>query len=232
MKWKIAFLLAWAATPLFGGIYFQFGLEAFGGGRYHLFSLAPWGGVRVPLGNTSSLLFKFRQQGIAFDYETDEGVEQRQRSKLSMFTGVYYYQKGKIDAYAAAFQMFGSGRYSASGADAGLAYRLFPGIGIETGVYLLTEKSILWYPDEPERRISLFIWRCGMGLKLGRRLEFKPEIYLGRNSEDVSTFSYSASLTYSPLDPVFITLTYSRYSETAEYRFGGNYLSGGINFYF
>ncbi|MFH0879232.1 MAG: hypothetical protein V2A34_05930 [Lentisphaerota bacterium] len=232
MKRKMAVLLLLVAIPLCGGTYFQFGVESFLGGQYHLFSMAPWGGLRFSLGNTSSLILKFRQQTIAFDYLSEEEIEKRQKSSLSMVTGVYYYQQGKIDAYVALFQMFGSGRYSAIGADAGLAYKLFRGVAAETGLYLLNEKSTLWYPDEAERRISLFVWHAGMKLALAPKLEFNPQVYFGNNSEAVGTFAYSASLTYSPRDPMYITLTYTRYSENDEYRFSGNYFSGGINFYF
>ncbi|MBU4268726.1 MAG: hypothetical protein KJ808_07780 [Acidobacteria bacterium] len=232
MKRKMAVLLLLVAIPLCGGTYFQFGVESFLGGKYHLFSLAPWGGLRFSLGNTSSLILKFRQQTIAFDSLSEEEIEKRQKSSLSMVTGVYYYQQGKIDAYVALFQMFGSGRYSAIGVDAGLAYKLFRGVAVETGLYLLNEKSTLWYPDEAARRISLFVWHAGMKLALAPKLGFNPQVHFGNNSEAVGTFAYSASLTYSPRDPMYITLTYTRYSENDEYRFSGNYFSGGINFYF
>jgi len=232
MKNKLAVLLLLAAMPLCAGTYFQFGVESFLGGRYHLFSLAPWGGLRFSLGNTSSLIVKFRQQSIAFDYVGEDEVEKKQKSSLSMITGVYYYQKGRIDAYAALFQMFGSDGYNASGADLGLAYKLFRGVTAESGLYLLNEKSTLWYPGEAMRRISLYVWHAGVRLTLTPKIELNPQVHFGNNSEDVSSFAYSASLNYTPWYPVYITLTYMRYSENDQYRFSGDYISGGINFYF
>lgn len=232
MKRVAALLLALAALPLWGRIYPQFGVESFLGGQYRLFSLAPWAGLRVPLANTSSLIVKFRQQSIAFDYGNDDGLVVRQKSSLSMLTGVYYYQKGRLDAYAALFQMLGTGGYNASGADIGCAYRLWRPLAFETGLYLLNEKSTLWYPDEAARRISLYVWHAGLRLDIAPKLEINPQVHFGNNSESVPTFAWSAGLTYSPRDPMYITITYTRYSENDEYRFSGNYFSGGINFYF
>jgi len=233
MKRALAVLLALAALPLWcGGIYPQFGLESFLGGQYRLFSLAPWGGLRFSLGTNSSLIVKFRQQTIAFDYEGDGEVVRRQKASLSMVTGVYYFQKEGLDAYAALFQMFGSSGYNATGLDVGLAYGLLRGVAAETGLYLLNENSILWYPGEAERRITVYIWHVGLKLALLPKLELNPQVYFGSNSESVSTFAYSASLNYSPSGPIYITLTYTRYSENDQYRFSGDYFSGGINFYF
>lgn len=232
MKRAVAVLLALAALPLCGRVYPQFGLESFLGGHYRLFSLAPWGGLRVPLGPNSSLLVKFRQQAIAFDYEGEDEVIRRQKSTLSMVTGVYYFQKEEFEAYAALFQMFGSGDYRSTGVDVGLAYRLFRGVAAEAGLYLLNEKSILWYPGEAERRITTDIWHIGLKLALFSKLELNPQVYFGSNSESVSVLACSASLNYSPYGPICITLTYTHYSENGRYRYSGNYFSGGINFYF
>lgn len=232
MKRALLLLLSLAAQPLLAKVYPQFGIESFFGGQFRLFSLAPWAGVRLPLADTSSLILKFRGQSVAFDTVGADDVEKRQESTLAMFTGVYYYQKGKVDAYAALFQMLGSGGYSASGADLGFAYKLWRGVSAETGLYLLNEKSTLWYPDEAVRRISLFVWHAGVRLALAPKLELNPQVHFGGNSENVSTFAYSAGLTYSPRDPIYITLTYTRYSENEQIRFSGNYFSGGINFYF
>jgi hypothetical protein len=225
-------LLGLTVLPLPGRVYPQLGLETFLGGPYGLFSLATWAGLRIPLGNTSSLIVKYRQQSIAFDYEDQDGLMHREKSSLSMITGVYYYQKGRIDAYVALFEMFGTNHYDAIGADIGFACKLFRGVAAETGLYLLNEKSTLWYPDEALRRISLFVWHAGMRLALSPKFEFNPQVHFGNNSEAVGTFAYSASLTFSPQDPIYITITYTRYSENAETRFSGDYFSGGINFYF
>jgi len=232
VKRAAVLLLALAALPLWGRVYPQFGLETFLGGRYRLFSLAPWGGVRIPLGTTSSLIVKFRQQSIAFDVEGEDEVLRRQKSSLSMVTGVYYFQADKIDTYAAVFQMLGSGGYSSTGLDAGLAYRLFRGLALETGLYLLNEKSNLWFPDEALRRITTHVWHVGAKVAILPRLEIQPQVFFGSNSESVGTFSWAASLNYSPRDPIYVTLTYTRYSENDQYRFSGDYFSGGINFYF
>lgn len=232
MRRAVAALLLLAALPLCGGVYPQFGVETFLGGAYNLFSLAPWGGVRVPLAPTSSLIVKFRRQSIAFDVEDDEGLRRRFKSSLNMLTGVYYYQKKGLDMYAALFQMFGSDGYNASGADIGLAVRLFKGLAAETGFYLLNEKSNLWYPDEALRRISTYVWHVGAKAAVLPRLELQPQLHFGGNSEKVGMFAYSLGLNYAPRDPIYISLSYQRYSENDEYRFSGDYFSGGINFYF
>ncbi|MBN2346065.1 MAG: hypothetical protein JXO51_06710 [Candidatus Aminicenantes bacterium] len=232
MKRLAVMLLALASLPLGGRVFPQFGIETFLGGRYRLFSLAPWGGFRLSLAPTSSLIVKFRQQSIAFDIEGEDEVTRRFKSNLSMFTGVYYLQRRGLDAYAALFQMLGSNGYNATGADIGLAYKLFGGVAAEAGLYLLNEKSNLWYPDEPLRRITLYIGHVGVKVALLRRLELQPQVHLGSNSESVGTFAYSASVNFSPRDPIYITVTYMRYSENDEYRYSGDYFSGGINFYF
>lgn len=232
MRRAVAALLLLAALPLGARVYPQFGVETFLGGAYGLFSLAPWGGVRVPLAATSSLIVKFRRQSIAFDVEDDEGLRRRFKSSLNMFTGVYYYQKKGLDMYAALFQMSGSDGYNASGADVGLAVRLFRGLAAETGFYLLNEKSILWYPDEALRRISTYVWHIGAKVAVLPRLELHPQLHFGGNNEKVGMFAYALGLNFTPRDPIYISLTYQRYSENDEYRFSGNYLSGGINFYF
>lgn len=232
MKRRLALLLALAALPLCARVYPQFGAEAFLGGKYRLFSLAPWGGARFSLSASSSLIVKFRQQSVAFDVENEDGTMRRQNSALSMVTGVYYYQKNGIDAYAALFQMLGASGYSASGADLGLSFRLLRGVAAETGLYLLNEKSTLWYPDEAERRISLYVWHAGVKVSLSPRLELQPQLHFGNNSESVGTFAWSATLNYAPRYPIALSLTYTRYSESAEYRFSGDYLSGGASFYF
>ena len=232
MKRALWVLLLLAALPLRAGTYFQFGVETFLGGRYRLFSLAPWAGLRFSLADSSSLIVKFRQQSIAFDFVGADEVERRQKSSLSMVTGVYYYQKGKLDAYVALFQMLGSRGYSSTGADAGAACKLGRVVALETGLYLLNEKSTLWYPEEPPRRISTYVWHAGVTLDLAPKLELNPQVHFGNNSDHVSTFAYSAGLTYSPRDPIYITLTYVHYSENEQVRFSGDYVWGGINFYF
>lgn len=232
MKRAAALCLLLAALPLCGRVYPQFGVEAFMGGAYDLFSLAPWGGVRLGLNASSSLIVKFRQQSVAFDVEDDEGLRRRSTSQLSMVTGVYYLQKGKLDAYGALFQMFGSGGYNASGVDVGLAWRVLGRVAAETGLYLLNERSNLWYPDEERRRISTWIWHVGAKIAVRPRLELQPQLFFGNNNEGVGTFSYALSLNYAPSGPLYLTLTYTRYSEKEEVRFSGDYFSGGINFYF
>jgi hypothetical protein len=232
VKRAVALLLLLAALPLSSSVYPQFGVETFLGGAYGLFSLAPWGGVRVSLAAASSLIVKFRQQSIAFDVEDDDGLRHRQKSSLSMFTGVYYYQKRGLEMYAALFQMFGSNGYNASGADAGLSCRLFNGLAAETGIYLLNERSNLWYPNEALRRISTYVWHVGAKIAVLPRLELHPQLHFGGNNESVGMFAYAATLNYSPRHPIYISLTYTRYSENDEYRFSGDYFSGGISFYF
>lgn len=232
MKRAAVLLLVLAALPLGARVFPQFGVETFLGGRYDLFSLAPWGGVRLPLGNTSSLIVKFRQQSIAFDVEGDDETWSRKKSSLSMITGVYYFQKDRIDAYAALFQMFGSNRFLATGLDVGLAYKLFARIAAEAGLYVLNEKSVLWYPNEAPRRITTHVWHVGARIAVLPKVEIQPQIHFGSNSESVRNFAWSASVNVSPRDPIYITLTYTRYSENDQVRFSGDYFSGGINFYF
>lgn len=231
MKRAAALCLVLATLPLCGGVYPQFGVEAFIGGAYDLFSLAPWGGVRLPLDGQSSLILKFRGQTVAFDVEDEEGGRRRSESKIGMITGLYYLQKGKVDAYGALFQMFGSGGYNASGGDVGLEYEVIRGIAAETGLYFLTERSNLWYPDEELRRIATTIWHIGAKVKVLRRLEIHPQLHLGGNSDGISVSSWVAGLNYAR-GPMYITLTYTRYGESGEYRFRGDYFSGGVSFYY
>lgn len=65
MRSLAAGLLLLAALPLGGSVYPQFGVESALGGRYRLFSLAPWAGLRLSLGRTASLIVKYRRQSIA-----------------------------------------------------------------------------------------------------------------------------------------------------------------------
>lgn len=197
-----------------------------------LLSVAPWVGVRLPLGGRSALLVKYRQQAISFTYEDPNGAEQKQNSSLSTVVVAYYTSRGRLDAYGAAFQIIGSDAYSGTGLDAGFSYRLRPRLSAEVGAYLLNERSVLWYPDEPLRRISTFSGHGGLSWRFLKKWQVDGDVIAGSTSDHVSTLSWSAGLTFLPFDPLYVHLAWMRYSETNGERRSGNYVMAGINFYF
>jgi len=212
-------------------IYPQFGLNSYVGPN-KLFSIAPWFGLRFPVSNASSVILKFNQQQLAYEYYNWEEEKELVEKKISHLVGVYYLQKNKLDLYAAILYLIGQDKYTGLGLDAGFSYRLFPRFKVEGGIYLLSEKSNLWYPDEAVRDIKLTSVRIGIQYQVFKKLIINPKLYFSSNSEDVSASTYSLGVIYLITGPLYLTADYTRYSESQQYKFSGNYFNCGINVYF
>lgn len=195
-------------------------------------SLKPWAGVRLSLSTWSSALLKFTYHDLEFEYLDDTGAKLKRQASLGQFIGAFYYAREKIESYAALSYFRGSDGYTAYNLDAGSGYKLSSLLGLEAGVYLLDESSVLWYPDEPERRIRLGALRFGLNLSLAKGLQLNPQVYLYRNSEDVSASTLALSLIFIPREPFTFVATFWSYRESAQYRFSGQYFSFGLHLYF
>lgn len=226
---RILLLLA-IFTPCFSGIHPQFGFESTAGTN-KLLLFTPWLGLRYSLSQNSSLLFKYYNHNISFNYLREEG-EKKINSNISNLSLVYYFQNPKSELYSALSLLSGSESYRGIALDMGFIKPLFNWMKTEIGFYLLKESSILWYPDEDLRDIYLYSLKGGIKIKLTEKLDLNPNFYFYRNSEDVNAYSFSLGFVYSPKEPLYLHLFYSRYSESAQYRFSGNYVSLGINFYY
>jgi len=232
--WVSAASLLLVPALLFGEVYPQAGLETYMGPNGYL-SFSPWAAVRVSTSPNSSVIFKVYRHLLNFDYVTDEGTTVTQDAQLSNFTLVYYYQKGKLDFYAAGSYLTGPVRglsYYGAALDSGVEYKLWKFLAVTAGVYLLNENSVLWFPDQAQRNVLAYSLKSGLKIKLLAQLVFNPNVYILKNSDGVTALSYSAGLVYMPQDSVYITVYYWRYGERSDYKFAGNYLSAGLNFYF
>jgi hypothetical protein len=235
-KWVI-FLSLFLPTLLFGGIYPQAGVEFFMGTNAY-WSLAPWMGIRVGVSNNSSVIFKTYCHNLGFDYLSDEGTKESVKAKISNFTLAYYYQKNKIDFYIATSFLrgtrtyFGDRFYRGTVLDAGIEYRISKVVAFEAGIYLIEDTSVLWFPDEEPRNIFTSSIKGGVKIKLAKPVTLNANAYFLRNSYDVSAFSYSIGLIIIPFEPACLTVYYWKYNENTEFRFRGDYLSLGLNFYF
>lgn len=225
-------LVLWVSLSLHSAVHVQFGAESFAGGRMRLLSVAPWFGLRWPASGNASWLFKFRQQALSFTYTDDAGAEAEQSTSLSTLIAAYYFHQKRVDAYGAAFQMFGRGGYAGSGLDVGGSFRLLPGLRAEAGLYLLNERSVLWYPNEPLRRITTFSGHGGLQWRIRPRWYLDGDVTLATNSEHVQANSVSLGVTFCPFDPLYINAAWMRYSESSVERRSGNYITAGVNFYF
>lgn len=215
----------------FSSILPQFGIESITG-ENKLFLFTPWLGLRYPISQNSSFLFKYYNHSISFNYQAEEEMEKKRNANISNFSLVYYFQNPGNELYSALSFLIGSDSYRGIAFDCGFSKYLLKWLKAEMGFYLLKESSILWYPDEDIRDIFLYSLKGGLKFKLRGNLEFNPNFYFSRNSEDVNAYSISAGFIYSPKEPLYLFVFYSRYSESAQYRFSGNYLSFGINFYY
>jgi hypothetical protein len=212
-------------------IYPQFGFNSYVGPN-NLFSITPWAGFRLSMSNYTSLILKFNQQYLTYNYYNWEGQLEKIEKKISHLVGVFYLQKNRLDLYAAIVYLIGEDSYTGVALDAGLSYRLFSRLRIEGGIYLLTEKSNLWYPDEDVRNIRLSSFRLGLQYKIFKRLTINPKIFFATNSEDVSASAYSLGIIWLITNPLYLTVDYTRYSESQLYKFSGNYVNIGLNVYF
>lgn len=219
-----------------GGVYPQAGMEFYGGAN-SLALLTPWAAVRFSLSPQASLILKYYNHNLSYHYQdydeaTDVFVPKKRQATISNITSVMYYQKGKTTAWGAASYLFGTDSYRAVALDAGVGRSLSERLTVETGVYFLREGSVLWYPEGPQRTINLYSLKGAVKLQVLKNVVFNPNIYLYRNSESVTALSYSLGLIVTPFNPAYLTVYYFRYSESAQYRFSGNYVSIGLNFYY
>lgn len=235
MKTKTVFFcllitLLWAGS-LKAEMHPQAGIESYLGPN-NFFSLTPWVGIRVNLTYNSSLLVKYYLHNIEYDYmnELEETIERKAR--LNNFTAALYAQKWGHDFYVATSLFLGTDDYSAVALDAGTELRLSNKIAVNGGIYYLNENSILWYPEEETRRISIYSVKGGFRYKLFNGFSLGPTFNLYKNSEEVNASSYGVLLQYVPRDPFYFHLAYYYYSESAQYRFSGHFFSFGINVYY
>ncbi len=218
-------------SSVFSDVYPQAGLESYTGPN-NFFSITPWIGLRMGLSNHASFILKYYNHNIRFHYQNDDSEKIKRSAQLSNFTAVLYAQKWQHDFYSALSLFLGTDSYRALAFNAGTALKISKKLTVEVGTYLLNEKSVLWYPTEEVRNISLYSLNGGGRFYFNERFNISSKIYVYRNSEDVSASTYSVGLTFIPKPPIYITLNYFRYSESSQYRFSGNYLSFGINFYY
>jgi hypothetical protein len=212
-------------------LYPQAGVEYYSGANKFR-SLKPWLGVRISLSASSSVLWKYTFHDLSFDYQSEEGIAAKRESSLSQFIGAFYHARNKMEGYLALSYFRGTDNYSAYNFDGGAAWKLNSSLALEGGLYLLDESSVLWYPDEPARRIQLGAIKAGLKINLSRFLEINPLIYFYQNSEQVRARTVALSLTFIPRDPFYLVVTFWDYRESAEYRFSGQYLSLGLHIYY
>ena len=227
----IAIILLCMCSNLFASVYPQAGIEAYIGSN-NLFIYTPWLGLRVGLSQNISLLLKYYNHNISFNNVNDDLEKEKRTAHLSNFTTALYAQKWGHDFYSSVSYFSGSDSYKALAFDLGTSLKITKWLFFEAGVYLLNEKSILWYPNDKVRNIFLYSVKGGMKFKINKWISIQPRIYLYRNSEDVGAFTYSIGLNIIPKDPFYISLSYSKYSESAQYRFSGDYLSIGLHIYY
>lgn len=216
---------------LFGDIHQQAGVESFMGTN-SLFSLNAWIGLRVGISPASSLIFKYYNHKLSFSLPSEEWGEETIKSTISNFTLVFYHQREKFDFHSALSYLDGSRAYKGYVFQAGITQNISPTLSVMAGVYLLRESSVLWYPHEETRNINLYSVNGGLKIKIKKWVSLNPNLYFYRNSEEVNAVSYSIGLIFLPKEPIYITLYYWHYSESAVYRFAGDYISAGFHLYF
>jgi hypothetical protein len=212
-------------------LYPQAGVEYYWGANKFR-SLKPWFGGRIPLSPWSSLLLKYTFHDLSFDYLRDDGTKAPREAKLSQFIAAIYYAREKLESYAAVSHFRGSESYTAWNLDVGAAGKITSWFALEGGVYLLDESSILWYPDEPVRRIQVGALRAGLDIKITDGLNLNPQVYFYRNSEKVTATTMAVSLIFIPREPFTFVFTFWNYRESAQYRFSGQYFSVGLHLYY
>jgi hypothetical protein len=209
----------------------QAGVESYLGPN-KFFSLTPWVGVRINLTKKSSLLVKYYLHNLQYDYINELGEAARRTARLSNFTTAVYAQKWGHDFYAAVSLFSGTDDYKAVALDVGTELRLVKRVDITGGFYYLNEDSVLWYPEEESRRIVLYSVKGGFRYTLLDGLSFGPTFDFYKNSEQVNASSFGVLVQFVPKDPVYIHFKYYRYTESAQYRFSGDFFSFGVNLYY
>jgi len=235
-RWPTVGFVLFLAVPLAGGIFPQAGLEYYSGSN-RLSLLTPWAAARFSLSPGASLIFKYFDHNMRYEYQSfDEATEQflnkTRKAHISNFTTVIFAQKNKWTGYAAVSFMFGTDAYQATAFDGGVGYAVTPKLTAEAGVYLLREDSVLWFAEEPSRKINLYSLKANIKYKVLSWLTLNPNIYLYRNSEDVDAMSWSVGLILAPKHPLNVTIYYFKYAESAQYKFSGDYVSLGFNLYY
>ncbi|MBN1271158.1 MAG: hypothetical protein JXB26_02710 [Candidatus Aminicenantes bacterium] len=232
MKLKIFTILLLAGAPLLMGfVYPQGGIESWVGAN-RLMSLTPWLGFRFGLTNTMSLTLKYSNQNIHFDYESSADLKERRKATISQFSLVFYSQKTNREVWSSLSYFRGSDHFDGLAIDAGVIHSLTSRLKLVNSLYILKEKSTLWFPDEDQRDIFAYSLRTGLQFRFFKWLQFNPNVYVGRTSKDVTTFSFSVGFILSPKDPIMVTVYYFRYREAALYQFTGDYVSVGLNYYY
>jgi len=226
-----AFLVLLLALSMDAEIRPQAGVESYMGPN-KFFSITPWAGIRINLTRNSSLLVKYYRHNIQYEYINQLGNTKKRKARLNNFTSALYAQKWGHDFYAAVSIFSGTEDYSALALDIGTELRLIKRMTINGGVYYLNEDSILWYPEENSRRIAVYSLKGGFKYSLWEGLSLGPTFNLYKNSEQVNASSFGLLLQFVPKDPVYIHVSYYRYTESAQYRFSGNFFSFGVNLYY
>jgi hypothetical protein len=236
--WKTlpGLLLLWASSGLAAEVYPQFGME-FTLGANSLSLVSPWGGLRLGLNSNTSLLFKYYGHNIKYSYvgfedTTEQFVERERKVNLSNFAAGVYWQKNKWTAWGATSFMVGTDSYTALVLDIGAGRKFWEWLILESGLYFLRENSILWYPEEERRMINIYSLKGGLKVKIFDGVFFNPMANIYWTSEDVKARSYYLGLIISSTGALYITLAYSRYSESSTFKFAGNYFTAGLNFYY
>lgn len=224
------FVIFLISVPLFPRIYPQFGFNSYFGPK-KLVSTAPWFGIRLPVTGYSSLIFKVNYQKISYRYINFDEEEMTIKKTMTHLVSVYYYQKNRVDFYTAPSLLLGNDNYYGVALDLGGSYRLFSRLKIEGGVYFLREKSSLWYPDEEIRGINLYSANFGFSYFIRGNLFINPKVFLSKNSEEIRATAYSVGVGCILKEQIYLTIHYSRYSESLQYRYSGNYLTAGLNIY-
>lgn len=209
----------------------QAGVESYIGPN-KFFSFTPWAGLRINLSKNSSLLVKYYRHHLQYDYLSELGETKKRTARLNNFTSAVYAQKWGHDFYAACSFFSGTDEYTALALDIGTELRLIKKTALTAGFYYLNEDSILWYPEEESRRIAVYSVKGEFRYTLFDGLSLGPNFNLYRNSEQVNASSWGVLLQFIPAEPVYLHVSYYRYTESAHYRFSGDFFSLGLNLYY
>jgi len=194
--------------------------------------VTPWLGLRLGLSPKTSLLLKYYNHNIRFKYIDNEENEVQRKATLSNLTGAIYVMLGRHHAYGALSLFRGTDGFDASAFDGGVGLKMTNRLTLEIGTYLTDESSVLWYPEESERNIRLYSLKTGLKYQITPWLALNPRLHLYRNSDDVEAATYAFGILIAPRYPIYLSLVYLHYPESALYQFKGDYLSLGLNFYY
>lgn len=230
-KAALAFIVLVSVLPRASAeTFFQAGFESYiGPNRMLLWT--PWLGIRQGLSASSSFLFKCYFHNLEFRYVNQEEQEVKRASHMMNLTAAFYNQRPSREAYAALSYIRAGEMYDAMALDAGVGFTILGRVSLDAGVYAINEDSILWLPEEERRRITTASLKGGVRLKIFPWLRLNPRAAVYRNTDGVTATMLAVSLVLVPISPLYISVGYSRYAETAAYRFQGDYIEIGINYY-